>query len=131
MSVERSTGCVIFTAKLLNKTVLIHLSIDESTVEYEFIELMHSFLSLGGGDQNDPVYHYFSDLLKEEYWFENFEIFLDYHLNLVKNLIKRQKSFDSSITSTFDFIIQSSKTGEGYFFENIESEPICFLPDST
>ena len=65
MSVERSTGCVIFTAKLLNKTVLIHLSIDESTVEYEFIELMHSFLSLGGGDQNDPVYHYFSDLLKE------------------------------------------------------------------
>ncbi|MDV2440475.1 hypothetical protein QR665_13470 [Acinetobacter gerneri] len=129
LSNERSTGCAIFTAKLLNKTVLIHLSINENSVEYEFIEPMQSFLSLGGGDPNDPVYHYFADLLKERYWFDNFENFLDYHLNLVKNFIRRQKGFDNSITPIFDFIIQSSKTGQGYSLDNIDSRELYLLAD--
>lgn len=52
--------------------------------------------------------------LQQSFEFESGQAFYDYHVDLLKAFYRRQKSFDESITSSFDLFIQDTQTGLGF-----------------
>lgn len=105
-------GTAFFTVQTFNQVQLIALYIREKEIEYETIPDMHAYFALFAGTPVDPIYQIFANSLRKVDKFAHLEDFYNYHLALIKQFYKRQQSFDSSITASFDLYIQHKKTGK-------------------
>lgn len=115
-----ATGTAFFSIYTVEKVELINLSITETHIEYETVPPMHAYFSMFAGTADDPIYQMFVNSLKKLDKFINNKDFLNYHIELLKHFYTRQQSFDESITSSFDLLIQNTKTGQG-FMKTIEN----------
>lgn len=121
---DQSTATIFITARIKGKFELIQLNIRENYFEYFVIEPMSIALSMFAGVPDDPAYQVVADALRPISAFKDYRGFYEYHLQLIDSFFKRQYSFDESITSKFDLIVQNTRQGTGSIVEINENEPM-------
>ncbi|WP_296280832.1 hypothetical protein [uncultured Acinetobacter sp.] len=121
---DQSTATIFITARIKGKFELIQLNIRENYFEYFVIEPMSIVLSMFAGVPDDPAYQVVVDALRPISAFKNYQGFYEYHVQLIDLFFKRQCSFDESITSQYDVIVQNTRFGNGSIVEITGNEPL-------
>lgn len=110
-SIVHAVGWAYFSFFTDGELTLIGISIDGINTECDYIQPLHANFSMYAGTPNSTIFQDFVNQLREVNHFNTTNDFINYHLNLISRFYLNQKRIDDSITSSFDYVIQDTITG--------------------
>lgn len=123
-SADGATGTAIFSLWNGQKSVLMEVHIENNHIIFDTVKPFHTRMTFFKKHPEKDVANILANKLLGFNNFNNLETFCDYHLGLIQDILKIQAGIDVTVSASFDWMIQDTKTGAYRVFNCPREEPM-------